>query len=102
MNLNAAASGPAIAFGLTMDERDTLDNARSRARALVSAALALHDGQEDVEFNAPLGLTLAMALEELSAIDATFDAMDARQDKQGKPRRRRRLVQVPAHGDAPA
>jgi hypothetical protein len=63
----------------TIDERDALDFARERARALVQAALALNNDKV-LDQSESIGIVLDMALEAIGTIDQTFTAAEARED----------------------
>jgi hypothetical protein len=76
-----------IQVSFTLDERDHLDPAKGRVRALLTAMAYLHDyaddevreiliGGDDVN---PTGYLLEIAREYMRTIDETFDAADARE-----------------------
>jgi hypothetical protein len=80
-----------IATGLTLDERDALDLATARIRALLTALAYLHlltdhDVSEvlvSAKDEDPTGWLVDMARENMRIIEETFDAADARENTNG-------------------
>jgi hypothetical protein len=94
-------SAPGFEVPFTMDERDALDYAKERVRALLTAVYDLNNNKELYRCDA-IRATVELALEQIQIIDDAFAAADARKKKAGegadkKPPRRRRpeLVSPP-------